>query len=498
MSRIRVTYSGLISFGIGIITIFTGLVFTLIVTRQLSPEELGTWTLIGGLLVYVLVTEPLISYWTTREIARKEESGRTAVFASGFFSIIGMILYLIIVMVVQDTSEADSEVLLLAVILIPVTFIHRTLSAISYGSKPQVVSYGNLVFEITKIPLGLILVYYLQLGVEGAIIASTISHVSSIILLLKYSKEQLRKKFKKQFIKKWIKLFWISLYPGITAFINKTDVLIFTLITGSVVGLAYYTASLAVSSLVKEASGISRAIYPKLLSEDKREVLQENLLQYFYFAFPLTAISLTFMKAGLFALNPLYETATTVVLFLTLRMFVSTLYSILYPAITGIEKVDTNKTSTFRDYFKSKLFLMPTINIVRALTYITSLIIILIVLVNDQSQIDLIISWSVVAFIIEIPFVIFAYRQIKKNFSLNLDKKSLLKYLGSTIVVFSLIKVATDNFLIYRTSIFEFLPDLLFFVLLSVISYFGITFLIDQRTRNLYNAVIKEIKKHNK
>ena len=55
MSGIRVTYSGLIAFAVGISSIITGLFFILIVTRQLTGEELGTWTLIGGLLVYVMV-----------------------------------------------------------------------------------------------------------------------------------------------------------------------------------------------------------------------------------------------------------------------------------------------------------------------------------------------------------------------------------------------------------------------------------------------------------
>ena len=43
MSEIRVTYSGLISFIAGLITLGTGLVFTIIVTRSLSQQDYGTW-----------------------------------------------------------------------------------------------------------------------------------------------------------------------------------------------------------------------------------------------------------------------------------------------------------------------------------------------------------------------------------------------------------------------------------------------------------------------
>ena len=90
MSKIRVTYSGLISFIIGLASLGTGLIFTLIVTRRLTPEEFGTWGLIGALTTYVIVIEPIISTWAIRETARGEKSGKTALLSSGMFSIVGI------------------------------------------------------------------------------------------------------------------------------------------------------------------------------------------------------------------------------------------------------------------------------------------------------------------------------------------------------------------------------------------------------------------------
>ncbi len=495
MSGIRVTYSGLISFGVGILTIITGLVFTIIVTRQLSVEELGTWTLVGGLIVYILIAEPVISYWTTREIARKEKSGRTAIFSSGFLSMIGMITYVIIVLIVSENTEVDNIILLFAVILIPVTFLHRTLSAINFGWKPHVVSYGHLVFEITKIPLGLLLVYFLELGVMGAILTTTFSHIFSIVILLVYAREKLTKTFEVRFLKKWMRLFWISLYPGITNFITKSDILVFTLITDSVIGLAYYTASLSVSSLVKESGAISRAIYPKLLSENKKEILQENLTRFFYFAIPLTAISFTFMKGGLFALNPIYEIATTVVIFLTLRTALMTFSSIIQPALTGIEKVDMNEKATFRDYFNSKLFHIPTINIIRSIVYITSLIIGFLFIATN-SQLEVVILWSIISFIVEIPFSIYIIILVQKNFPLKINYQSILKYIIVSIIVFGTTYFITEEYLEYEISIFKFLPNLLIFVILSIVGYLSITYFIDSRTKNLMKSIINEIRKN--
>ena len=148
MSGIRVTYSGLISFTIGLASILTGIIFTLIVTRQLSPEEFGTWNLIGGLIVYVVIVEPTISYWVTRELARGKESGKTGVFFSGIFTIGAIIAYIIIAYYVAQNSDADQSILFLGAILIPLMFVNRTLTGVSLGWKAGRISRVALIERV--------------------------------------------------------------------------------------------------------------------------------------------------------------------------------------------------------------------------------------------------------------------------------------------------------------------------------------------------------------
>ena len=158
MSNIRVGYAGSIAFFIGIIRLILGFVFITIVTRILSPEEYGTWTLIGGLLVYVLILHYIETYWLTRETARNNDSGKTAIFSGGIFSSIGILAYLLIATVVSLNSQVDMDVLLFAVILVPANFFYSILSAINYGWKPQSQSYGLIIIDIVKIPAVLLFV----------------------------------------------------------------------------------------------------------------------------------------------------------------------------------------------------------------------------------------------------------------------------------------------------------------------------------------------------
>ncbi len=496
MSNIRVTYSGLISLGIGLVSVLTGIIFTLIVTRQLTPEEFGTWNLIGSLILYVIIAEPIISYWATRQVARGIESGRTAVFSSGIFSIIGSFIYILIVLLVSEQTNADKDILLFSIILIPLMFVNRTLIAINLGWKPQATSYGILGFEISKVPVALLLVYFLDIGIQGAIISTAFGYIISSIILLYFAKEKLKESFKIDFLKKWIKLSWITMYPAIGAFVFSLDVLVFSLLTGSVIGLAYYSAALAIASLIGHSGMISQALYAKLLEGGNRDHLRENFVRFFYFGFPLSAVSIVFAQPALYALNPIYTIAVPVVIIMSIRGFIYQINGIFDQSLQGIEEVDIGENSTFQDFLKSKLFFLPTLRIIRFASYTGLLTIVLLILLSQNlEQIDLIIYWAMVALVIEIPFLIYLFVIARKHFTLNLPAKPIFKYAISTTLVFLLISYLMENFLKYENEIFKFLPNVMVFLAIGGIMYLGITYLIDEKTKLLFNSILAEIRK---
>lgn len=494
LSRIRVTYAGLISFSIRILSVFTGLIFTLIVTRELTQEEFGTWGLIGGLIIYVTVIHPIIEVWTTREIARGVESGKTAMVSSGIFSVFGTGGYLILAFVLGDQVDVDQDVLLFSAILIPVIFLNYCLNAINLGSKPQAVSYGFLTFEFTKIPMALIFVYFLNFGLDGAIIASFFSYIASIIVMTIFARKRLSVTFEKKFLKKWINLSWLPLYRNIFPIIAASDVIIFSVVTGSVNGVAFVVSSRAISSLVTYTQSFAQALYPKLLQGAKREYLQENLSRLFYFAIPLFGISIVFARPGLFLLNPIYEVAVPVVMFLSIRAFLSTIGKTLYSSVEGIDEVDMDEKSSFKEYVKSKLFLIPTIRIIQYGAYAIILATGLLILTNENgSQLELAVFWAIISVITEIPFTIHSIILVKKEFPLKIDFKSIAKYVCSSLVVLVPVYFLLDNFLIYDENIFIFLPNAFLYLIGAILAYIGITYLIDKRTKTLVKAVFNEM-----
>lgn len=492
MSEIRVTYSGMISLVVGLTSIFTGLLFTVIISRQLTQEDFGTWALIGGLMGYVYILRPLVGFWSTREISRGIETGKTALISNSFLIPIGLVIYFFIINIYGVNSNIDFSILLFSMILIPVEFTRNILIRISYGFKPQNEEFGIILFEVTKIILGFILVYFLDVGLTGVILAIFAANVSSIFYLYIKTKEKLREQFQFSYVKKWFRLFWIPIYPNISQTLNSIDVAIFTIITGSATGLAYWAAAKAVSKIVAHSGKVGKAVYPKLLGGGKKEYFQENMVLVFYFLFPLASMSIIFARPALFILNPSYEIAIMAVIFLVPMFMLRTLTELFMTALSGIEKIDTYEDAKFIDYLRSKLFYLPTLRNIHRGIYIIILSVMLIILTQTTSEIDLISYWAIIGLITQIPFTAYLYNLSKKELKYEIKTKIILKFVVVSIFIFGLTYYLMNEFLVYEISIFEFLPNFIPYTILGILGYVGITYVIEKRIRYLFKSIIKE------
>jgi hypothetical protein len=165
----------------------------------------------------------------------------------------------------------------------------------------------------------------------------------------------------------------------------------------------------------------------------------------------------------------------------------------LFQALIGIEVVDKNIQTSSRDYVKSKLFWIPTLDLIRQGSYVGILAVVLaIFLYQSNSELDLVYAWAIISLGVEIPFTIFVIQIAKKAFLIKINI-SFFKYLLASIVIFSLIGLIMDKNLEYKESIFEFMPSVIIYGILCIIGYLGLTYLIDQRTRTLFKAIWNEL-----
>jgi O-antigen/teichoic acid export membrane protein len=484
LSNIRVTYSGLIAVTAGLISVLTGAIFTLIVTRRLSPEEFGIWAIIGSMISYFLIAEPIISFWTTRQIARNEMIGKTSLLSSTLFSVGSIPIYIILSFYVSQIGHFQYNTMILAALLLPVSFISQTISSVNLGHKPHASSYGLLVFESLKIPAGLLFVYLLDLGVDGAILTTFIAFVAKIIVQIYFARNHLSEKFNFNVLKHWIKLSWLPLYSNLSHLIWSLDVLIYTIITNSIIGVAYFSISSTIAAIIGNAGLISQSVYPKLLAMGSHKHINENFTYLMYFAIPLLGISIIFSKPALFALNPAYQDISLIVVIFSFRTFLYVITNTLYQILMGIENVDIEKTYTYKTLAKSRLFQIPTLLNIHHGLYIVSLTLILLITSSYKfNEVELVTLWVIIALLI----------LVKKQTSFKFPYVSAGKFAFATLMFILVFFFTSDIIIEYQISIYDFLPKLILELAICLATYFFITFLIDKKTRILFKSIFGEL-----
>ena len=496
MSNIRLTYSGLISFLISILSIFTGLIFTLIVTRRLDQTHFAIWSLIGGIIAYSMVFSPISNYWLARQIARGEKESITGIISAIIFSIAAIGVYFIATLILSSSSDADVKILLFAVLLVPLSYIVRGFSTIVSSYKPQGASYSALVFEITKIPIGFLFVYVLDLGIIGAIITVAISNLAQIIFCIIYSKEKLKEHFHYAVFKNWLKLSWLPVFASLHDRIIYLDSTIYTLITGSVTGVAFIGIAKTLGNLVSNTSSLSVGLAPKLLATNNihhTELMMERIL---LFAIPTLGFTITFAKPSLWVLNPIYVDAVNIVILWSISHFTWVIFGIFTSTLESLERIDIGFKAKTREYLKSRLFTVRLVYAVGYSAYIIVLTLVLMILPKSESNIlETIFWWGVVYAVsnisILIAFSIMTGRQISFKFPVN----KTVKYAIVTLLSCSITYFLISQYLEYEESIFEFGPNLIPYMLLFGGLYFGLVMLWDGDSRKLFQQIFQEFKK---
>jgi len=444
------------------------------------------------MISYFLISEPLITYWSTRQIARGEKVGKTSFLSSIIFSFGALPGYIALAFFVYGTNHYISS-MILGSILLPLSLVSQVIEGVNLGYKPHITSYGLLIFESLKIPVGLILVFFLGMGINGAIIATIAAFLAKIVLQIYFARSRLKGKFEISTLTRWIKLSWLPLYYRFSGILWSLDVMVYSIITGSVIGVAYYAASLTVSQIIGHAGLISQALYPKLLAYGSHDHVKENFNRLIYFAILFLTVSTIFAKPALFALNPAYASGSIIAIIFACRTFFYVITSTFYQILQGIDTTDVGENVKFSKIVKSKLFVVPTLQNIHYSMYIVILSVTLVQLHSSRiSEVSLVTWWVTIALILQIPFLIYAGVLLRRSIHFTISITLVIKYVVGACA-FILVFLSTSPFLLhYESKIYDFLPSLIIEFLLCIGAYFAVTYLIDKNIRNLFKSILKE------
>ena len=167
-----------------------------------------------------------------------------------------------------------------------------------------------------------------------------------------------------------------------------------------------------------------------------------------------------------------------------------------FSILESYETIDMDKNATFKKYIKSNLFLTPTFLLILSIIYVSGLIIFLILPdTKNLNEIDIVTIWAYILLVVTVAFTMLGFLIVKKRHDFSFPFIPIGKYVVATIIASIPVYLLVESTILYTESVYDFIPQLIFPLILGGILYFGITYLIDNSTRELCRSIVKEIRK---
>ncbi len=347
------------------LSVATGLVFTLMLTRSTIPEELGIWSNVNDVIAYFAFLAPAFPFWAMRFTARnKEGAAKTGFLANLVVSLIATVIYLPtvpLIMSLLGISGIYIIIYLVASMQIIETYLIVILEGCLRAKLPQAIGYGLLIEEGCKVLSAYLLLYSpyrLQQPLFGALVSLTVAFAIQIVYYLKLLSKELKQPIQRSYIKEWLKGSTINIYYYIG---DRIAALVFIMLIAynPIVGpqaRGIYQAAWTVANIILYSFFLSFALYPKLLAEDSREDIIASLKTVLMIAIPMTAGVIALSDSYLTVLNEIYKEAALILTVLAVGAFIQTISQFFASVLFGLERIDEKAEIPLRELMKSPLF----------------------------------------------------------------------------------------------------------------------------------------------
>jgi O-antigen/teichoic acid export membrane protein len=378
--QISVRRTGLVVFSARIGSIFTGLAFLLLMTRTLSTQQFGLWEVILDVVTFASYPSGLLVYWATRDIARGQMKGKTALGINFALSAVGIALYVVLSYFTAGRLQADWTTLLLAILLVPIGYWNQAANAIVSGYNPVVGGYAVISSEACKLLVALPALLVFHAGIDGVILALMAANLAQAATSTWLCSEALRLPFDLDTGKKWMTRSWLTSLTSIPYVVGIADTYVASLTRGGAAGtmlVGYYQAAFAVATLAGYSLYLAVALYPLLLRGGGSEELPSITLDLsLLFGIPMAVGAAALAKPILFVLKPAYVEGSTALMILAFAALATAVGSLLDQTLSGRVTVDADDSARFKHYLHSDLFFVFLVNFGSTVTYIVSVFLI--------------------------------------------------------------------------------------------------------------------------
>ena len=467
-----------------LLSIGTGLIFSLMIFRNTTTQEYGIYGNLADTLAYFTLPAMIIPFWTTRFTARNHEgSPKTGLTANLLLSTLLAAIYTLLLPVITAAFHVETYIIIYTIVAIQILEIY-TLNAfegILHATKPQTIAYGFLVFEICKVIIGYVLVVQQKLSLFGVVASVIIAYSLKLLFYVKLTKGELHGTIRWSYLKEWLKASPINLY-NIAGLRIAAFVLILLFIFAGEVARAYYGAALTIASIIGYSSLLAFALYPKLLSNTDLQDISTSLRMVLMFAIPMTAGAIILSDSYVMILESAYRAARPVLIVLAMSTLCLSISSVFGTIVSGTEKIDEKAKIPFKKLIKTRLFLFYTLSYIKAavsipLTYfvLTS---------TAETAIEAATGLAAIVLATDIPILYATYTIARKCVDFSIPWKNVAKYVVASAVMATVLLVIPHPKRIFYTLALTVLGGAIYIIILMA---------TDKEARSLAKSIIQEI-----
>jgi len=490
VSSIRLKYSGLVNFASRMISVLTGLLFTMLVTRRLTEELFGTWQFYASLLSYFTIPSSISNYWLTRFTGRGKPVAKSGVLFNSVVSLVSAAVFTVLSPVFASSVSVDPLTILAFIMWIVVIHHTSSLESVCHGVEPHVVGYGTIIFEASKVVVGATLVGYFRLSLFGAVLSVDLALIIQALYYSLRLSKHLKGSFKLGEVGRWFRMGWIplaSIAPGI---VYSQDALVLTLLTGSLLPVAYIRAANIFAGVILFAGALAIGLYPKLLSGGTGTDVEESLELVLLFLIPMTLGQLILAEPLLYLLREGYAPVHNVLRVMAVCSAVVVVKSFFSTVILGVEKTDVDENASWKRLLESYLIRIPLIDLAGSVVYVTVAGVVSVILRDLESPLMLFsMSAAVCYLLVNLSTALYYIRLSKRLVVFSLDFKRVFKIFISGVLMSAVLLT------LYPESaksgqIMVVLTSLMPVILAGVVVYFTTLCLIDQESREMLKTVL--------
>lgn len=480
--EIRLHYSGFIVFAAQMLSIVTGFIFTLLLTRNMAKQEYGIWANIFDLIGYFLLLSGVFPFWTMRYVARQRQgAAKTGFLANLFCSLIFMFAYILLAPFVTAAFNISGTYVIMYIIAsaqIINMYLIASLESILRAKRPQAIGYGLLVEESCKIILAYLLIVMFHQLFLGALLSLILAATVQVLYYLKLTFKELKQKIQWAYARDWLKYSTVNIYNAVGNQLAASTIILLFLYGGQA-ARGNYQAAATYANIVGYSLFLSYALYPRLLMKDGLEEVTSTLKTVLMFAIPLSTIILSLSASLLTILKVSYNEATPILLLLTIDGFVVLVTQFYSSIIFGVERLDEKAAVPFKKLVRSKIFEVFTLPYIQAAISIPASLYVLTVYASDQPVFAAVYVATITLVSHVVTFFV-QYAMMRNSVGIAVPWISIGKYVFASAVMAAFLYALPDTTTIMLT---------LAVVLAGSAVYMSVLLAIDRDARLIVKAI---------